>query len=71
MRELRMARISVAELTAMLAAAEPPLVVDVRTRGALTIEPRRIPGSLRLGLEEIEERMAELPRGREVILYCT
>jgi membrane protein DedA with SNARE-associated domain len=68
---LRAARISVAELTAQLAAAEPPLVVDVRTPGALWLDPRRIPGALRLGFEEIEQRMETLPRGREVILYCT
>jgi membrane protein DedA with SNARE-associated domain len=71
LRELRMARISVAELTSQLAGEEPPLVVDVRTGGALAIDPRRIPGALRLGFEEIAERMADLPRGREVILYCT
>jgi membrane protein DedA with SNARE-associated domain len=71
MRDLRMARISVEELTAQLALPEPPLVVDVRTRGAVWIDSRRIPGSLRLGYDEIEERLAELPRGRDLILYCT
>jgi membrane protein DedA with SNARE-associated domain len=69
--DLRAARISVAELTGQLASPEPPLVVDVRTRGAVWLDPRSIPGSLRLAFEEIEERLAELPRDREVILYCT
>jgi membrane protein DedA with SNARE-associated domain len=71
LRELRMARITVAELTSQLAAEEPPLVVDVRTGRSIVIDPRRIPGALRLGFEEIAERMADLPRSREVILYCT
>jgi len=71
LRALRSARISVAELTDQLAGAVPPLVVDVRTRGAVRLDPRRIPGSLLLGLEEIEERLAGLPRGQEVVLYCT
>jgi membrane protein DedA with SNARE-associated domain len=71
LRDLRMARISVEELTARLAGAEPPLIVDVRTRGALSVDPRRIPGSLRMPFDEIEVRLAELPRGQEVILYCT
>lgn len=70
-RELRMARISVEELTARLAESEPPMVVDVRTPRGVRLDSRRIPGSLRLSFDEIEERMAELPRGRELILYCT
>jgi membrane protein DedA with SNARE-associated domain len=71
LHDLRMARISVHELTDRLAAAEPPLVVDVRTRGSVWLDSRRIPGALRLSVDEIEERMAELPRARDVILYCT
>lgn len=70
-RELRMARISVDELTGLLGLPEPPLVVDVRTRGAVWLDARRIPGSLRLAYDEIEERLGELPRGRDIILYCT
>jgi membrane protein DedA with SNARE-associated domain len=71
LRDLRMARISVEELTARLAGSEPPLIVDVRTRGTLSVDPRRIPGALRMPFDEIEEHLAELPRGQEVILYCT
>lgn len=71
MRDLRMARISVEELTGLLGLPEPPLVVDVRTRGAVWLDARRIPGSLRLAYDEIEERLGELPRGRDIILYCT
>jgi membrane protein DedA with SNARE-associated domain len=70
-RELRMARISVEELTGRLAEPEPPLVVDVRTPRGVRLDSRRIPGSLRLSFDEIEERMSELPRARELILYCT
>jgi len=71
LRALRVARISVEDLTAQLAGREPPLVVDVRTPGALWLDGRRIPGSLQMAFEEIEERLAELPRERDVILYCT
>jgi membrane protein DedA with SNARE-associated domain len=71
LHDLRMARISVEELTLQLAGEEPPLVVDVRTRGGVWLDSRRIPGSLRLSFDEIEDRLAELPRGRDVILYCT
>lgn len=71
LRDLRLARISVEELNELLSGLEPPLVFDVRTRGAVWLDARRIPGSLRLAYEEIEESLAELPRSREVVLYCT
>ncbi len=71
LRDLRVARISVEGLTAQLAGLEPPLVVDVRTKGAVWLDGRRIPGSVRMAFDEIEERLAELPRARDVILYCT
>jgi len=71
LRGLHMARIPVEELTLQLAGSDPPLVVDVRTKGAVWLDPRRIPGALRLSLEEIGERLEALPRDREVILYCT
>ena len=69
--ELYKARITVEDLAGMLAEPEPPLVVDVRTPGALRLDSRHIPGSLRMAFAEIEERVAELPRGRELVLYCT
>lgn len=71
LRSLRVSRISVEELNGLLAGIEPPLVVDVRTQGGAWLDSRRIPGSLPMAFEEIEERLAELPRGQEVVLYCT
>jgi membrane protein DedA with SNARE-associated domain len=71
MKDLRMARITVEELRDRLGGADVPLIVDVRTRGGVWLDPRRIPGSLRLDFDEIEHRLAELPHDREVVLYCT
>lgn len=76
MKELRLARITVEELRDKLAAgqipgSEPPVLIDVRTRGSVWLDPRRIPGSLRLDFDEIELRLSALPRDREVVLYCT
>ncbi len=71
LKELRMARISIAELHARLDGEDLPVIVDVRTRGALWLDPRRIPGSLRLDFDQIESHLADLPREREVVLYCT
>jgi membrane protein DedA with SNARE-associated domain len=68
---LRLARISVEELLGLIDRGEGPLVVDVRTRAGLRLDPRRIPGALRLSLDEIDEKLGGLPRDRDIILYCT
>ena len=70
-RMLRMARISVDELRSLMDQGKSPVVVDVRTPGALDRDPRRIPGAVVLAASELDARLAELPRDREIILYCT
>ena len=70
-RMLRMARISVDELHRMMDAGETPLIVDVRSAVARTMEPRHIPGALHLPLHGFETHVKELPRDREIILYCS
>lgn len=68
---LRMARIDVGELYRMMGAGLAPLVVDVRSPTALSLDPRRIPGALHVPLSNVEQRLKDLPRDREVIAYCT
>ena len=68
--KLRMARISVDELYRRLDTGDPPVIVDVRSHVARTMEPRHIPGALHLPLQGFETHLAELPRDREIILYC-
>ena len=68
---LNRARISVAELREKLLGDRAPLVLDVRTLTAQTLERRRIPGALQLPLQQLPRRLKELPRDREIILYCS
>jgi membrane protein DedA with SNARE-associated domain/rhodanese-related sulfurtransferase len=68
---LRMARMTVSELYALMDAGTTPLVADVRSSTARALEPRRIPGALHLPLEGIERELQKLPRDREIVLYCT
>ena len=70
-RMLFLARITVDDLRRMIDAGEAPAIVDVRNRSAHLRDPRSIPGALRITIDEIEEKLAELPRDREVVLYCT
>jgi membrane protein DedA with SNARE-associated domain/rhodanese-related sulfurtransferase len=69
--KLRMARISVDELYRRMDEVEPPIVVDVRSQVARTLEPRHIPGALHLPMLGFESHIAELARDREIIVYCS
>jgi membrane protein DedA with SNARE-associated domain len=68
-KKLAIARIPPSELQRMLDAGEPVVVIDVR--GGLTLDEAPIPGTLRIPLSELSERYKEIPRDRDVILFCT
>ena len=68
---LRMARISAAELYELIDAGAAPLIVDVRTASAWALEPQWIPGAIHLPIHDLDKHVKELPRDREIILYCT
>jgi len=68
---LRMARISVAELNQLIQEGAQPLIIDVRSPSARALEPRWIPGALHISLPDVDVRLKELPRDRDIILYCT
>lgn len=70
-RMLRMARISVVDLYALVQSGAAPVIVDVRSTTARELEPRWIPGALHVPLPDVARLLKELPRDREVILYCT
>jgi membrane protein DedA with SNARE-associated domain/rhodanese-related sulfurtransferase len=68
---LRMARISVDELYRLMDTGRAPVIVDVRTPTARTMQPRRIPGALHVTLQSVADHVRDLPRDRDIILYCT
>lgn len=71
-RELRMARITPDELRRRIEAGDGGLAI-IDTRSALDVRavPFLIPGAIRIDADEVERRHAELPKGREIVLYCT
>lgn len=71
LKALRLARIPVAELKRLMDEGKAPTIVDVRNRSAHLHDPRRVPGALRMTIDEIDARLGDLPRDREIILYCT
>jgi membrane protein DedA with SNARE-associated domain len=68
---LRMARISVEELRQLLDEGKSPIVLDVRTVGGRSLDPRRIRGAAVLDVYNLDAALQDLPRDREIILYCT
>ncbi len=71
LRKIRVARISPEELKVKLDGGEEILIVDVRDRLDFEAEPTIIPGALHLTLDELDRRHQEIPREREIVLYCT
>jgi hypothetical protein len=71
LRRLAMARITPEELKEKLDLGEDILIVDLRDALEFEIEPRTIPGALRLSVEELEEHHHKIPRDREIVLFCT
>lgn len=68
--QLRMAKMSVDELKARLDAEEPLTVIDVRHARDVQADPDMIPGAIHMALEDIDGRYHEIPKDREIILYC-
>ena len=70
-RLLRMVRIGVPELRELMAAAEKPLVLDVRSPTARRLDPRRIPGAVAVDMNAPELAIVEVPPDRDVVVYCS
>jgi membrane protein DedA with SNARE-associated domain len=70
-RNLRTARITADELKAKLDAGESVLVVDLRGALETTTSPETIPGALRFDAKELGTRHLEIPRDRDIVLFCT
>ena len=71
MRQIRMNRMGVDELHARLQAGEAPMLIDLRHPLEIECDPHVLPGAVHIPLEELGQRHHEIPRGREVVVYCT
>jgi membrane protein DedA with SNARE-associated domain/rhodanese-related sulfurtransferase len=71
LKELRMSRITVDELHQKLATGETPIILDLRSRAELERDPALILGARHMGMDELKLRHHEIPRDRDIILYCS
>ena len=70
LRSVEMSRISVEELRELIDAGGEPMLIDVRSDAGRAIDTRRIPGARAIELGRIAAAFDELPRDREIVIYC-
>jgi membrane protein DedA with SNARE-associated domain/rhodanese-related sulfurtransferase len=70
-RSLRVSRITVDEVKTALDRGERPFIVDLRHMLEFVVDPRTVPTAVRISPDELPTRNAEIPRDREIVLYCT
>lgn len=64
------ASISVSALRSTLGTPRAPLLIDVRKPPAYDAEPLMIAAALRRPHDAVDQWVAALPRGRDVVVYC-
>jgi membrane protein DedA with SNARE-associated domain len=70
-RELRIDRVTPEELLTMIESGEDLAVVDLRRALEVEHDNTKLPGAIWIDLDELEEREQEIPREKDVILYCS
>ncbi len=68
---LRTSRITPEELKERLDGGEEIVIVDLRHPLDVEAEPHHIPGALHLSPDDLDARHHEIPRDRDIVLYCT
>lgn len=71
LRDLRIARITPAELKKQLDAGENIQIVDLRHSIDFEADPQTVPGALHFDPKDIEQLQELISRDRDVVLYCT
>ena len=64
-------RITVEALKAKLERGEKVYILDMRTGASYDSSPHRIKGDIRSTFGELRARTSAIPRGGEIITYCT
>ena len=64
-------RISLDELRKRLNAGDTFLFLDSRNPQAWGESDLKIPGAIRVPADELESHLAEIPKGRPLVAYCT
>ena len=71
LKQVRTSRLDPVDLKRMLDSGQNPFIVDLRHPLDYLPDPRVLPGAIRFSPETLMLRSGEIPRDRDVILYCT
>lgn len=71
MKQLAASRVEPAELKRQLDAGEAVFIVDLRHPLELLPDPFTLPGAVHFSPDALAARHTEIPRDRDVVLYCT
>jgi membrane protein DedA with SNARE-associated domain/rhodanese-related sulfurtransferase len=71
LKKLAASRLEPEELKRLLDAGEPLYIVDLRHPLELLPDPFTLPGALHMSPDALAARHSEIPRDRDVVLYCT
>jgi rhodanese-related sulfurtransferase len=64
-------RLPVSDVNALLERGEPVAFIDSRNPIAWGSSKLKLPGALRIPIDEVERHLPALPRDRRLIVYCT
>jgi rhodanese-related sulfurtransferase len=70
-RELRINRITPSALKEMLSASREVTVIDLRHPAEIERDGMKLAGARVIRPDELRLRSAEIPRGHDIVLYCT
>ena len=71
LHRLRIARVTPEEVFQKLSAGEELVILDLRSAAELKLDATRIRGAICMNVAEVELRHGEIPRDRDVIVYCS
>ncbi len=71
LKQVRTSRLEPEELLRMLDSGNPVFIVDLRHPLDYLPDPRVLPGAVRLTPDKLVEKSDEIPRDRDIVLYCT
>ena len=69
LHSLRVSRIAPGDVYELMQKGEPLAILDMRY--STREDDVTLPGAIRIGLDDLDTRHEELPRDRDIILYCT
>ena len=64
-------RLTVADVNALIERGEPVVFIDSRNPIAWGSSKVKLPGAIRIPIDEVDRHLPTLPRDRRLIVYCT